>query len=391
MRHLGLFEGIGGFSLAARWMGWKTMAWVEWNKYCQQILKQHFQEAFGFGDIRKFSYAVYKSVLRHYGIKDRSIDITSGGFPCQPFSVAGKREGANDDRFLWPENRRINREFRPKCIVLENVAGLFTILEPESLSEMEHKEVQLFCESEEYPTNETIERVQRRVIARIIEEIRADGYVLPTLADGTPIILCIPACAVNAPHRRDRLWIVAFDTIGKSNGRRNTGTSESFRMDMVRDILDKTGWIKSADNIESSSVDVADTANNGCKRKDWSDNRSERGVLSEGIAAGSESMRCGEAAANSNNEGIQGGAKTRDTYEQGTETIELIGRHDQPRDWQDFPTQSPVCGGNDGIPDRVDRIKALGNAIVPQVAFEIFKAIENLNHYGHTQTPNTTP
>lgn len=134
MTHLGLFAGIGGFELAAKSMGWETKAWCEINPFCQKILRYHFPESEGFEDITKTDFTKYAN----------TIDILTGGFPCQPFSVAGNRAGQEDNRYLWPQMLRAIRETKPRIIVAENVAGLFTILEPASLSEVENKEIQLF-------------------------------------------------------------------------------------------------------------------------------------------------------------------------------------------------------------------------------------------------------
>jgi len=112
--HLGLFEGIGGFSLAAHWMGWKTLAWCEWNEFGQRILKHHFPNAEGFGDLTKTDFTKYAN----------RIDILTGGFPCQPYSQAGKRLGTEDDRHLWPEMLRVIREVQPTYVVGENVYGI---------------------------------------------------------------------------------------------------------------------------------------------------------------------------------------------------------------------------------------------------------------------------
>jgi DNA (cytosine-5)-methyltransferase 1 len=112
--HLGLFEGIGGFSLAARWMGWETLAWCEWNEFGQKVLRHHFPKAEGFGDITKTDFTKYAN----------TIDILTGGFPCQPYSVAGKRKGKEDERHLWPEMLRAIREVNPTFIVGENVSGI---------------------------------------------------------------------------------------------------------------------------------------------------------------------------------------------------------------------------------------------------------------------------
>jgi DNA-cytosine methyltransferase len=161
MKHIGLFEGIGGFSLAARWMGWETVAWCEWNEFGQKVLRHHFPEAEGFGDITKTDFTKYAN----------RIDILTGGFPCQPYSLAGKRKGKEDDRHLWPEMLRAIREIRPSWVVGENVFGLINWN-----GGMVFDEAQTDLEAEGY-------------------EVWA--YVLP-------------ACAVNAPHKRERIWFVAY-------------------------------------------------------------------------------------------------------------------------------------------------------------------------------------
>lgn len=117
MNHLGLFEGIGGFSLAARWAGWETIAWVEKDESCQKVLRKNFPNTKGYADIFEFSGSEYKG----------KVDIVTGGFPCQPFSSAGKRNGTNDERHLWPEMLRVVREVKPRWVVAENVYGLLTI------------------------------------------------------------------------------------------------------------------------------------------------------------------------------------------------------------------------------------------------------------------------
>ena len=171
MNHLGLFEGIGGFSLAARWMDWETKGWVEINPFCQKVLKHHFPEAQGFSDIKKFSYAVYKSILRNRGIKDRSIDIITGGFPCQPYSSAGLRKGTDDPRHLWPYMLETIRQFKPTWVVGENVRGITN-----------------------WNGGLVFEQVQT--------ELEAIGYEVQAFV--------LPACSVGAPHRRDRVWFVAY-------------------------------------------------------------------------------------------------------------------------------------------------------------------------------------
>lgn len=161
MKHIGLFEGIGGFSLAARWMGWETVAWCEWNPVCQRVLKYHFPEAEAYGDITKTDFTKYAD----------QIDILTGGFPCQPYSLAGKRKGKDDERHLWPQMLRAIREIRPRWVVGENVFGLIN-----------------------WDGGVVFHEVQT--------DLEAAGYEV------WPYVL--PACAVNAPHRRDRVWFVAY-------------------------------------------------------------------------------------------------------------------------------------------------------------------------------------
>lgn len=146
------------------------------------------------------------SNLTQPNIKDIST-LSADGFPFTPLA---RQEEERAKRTTDISGRRFAELLRrPKWIVLENVAGLFTILELESLSKMEIQEVEFFCADEQQKTNKTIINLQRRVIGTIISEIQSAGYILPKLEDGTPIILCIPACAVDTHHRRDREWFIA--------------------------------------------------------------------------------------------------------------------------------------------------------------------------------------
>lgn len=187
MKVVDLFSGIGGFSLAAHWVGWKTVSFCEWDKFCQQVLDKNFNTRGPripiFGDIDKFSYAVYKSWMRKNRPheKDRSVDVVCGGFPCQGFSTAGKRGGVNDHRYKWPEMFRVIREFRPTFVVAENVAGLISM-------------------------------DGGAVLKQIYADLESEGYEVQSFI--------IPAVGVGAPHRRDRIWIVAYSE--RSNDRRTS-------------------------------------------------------------------------------------------------------------------------------------------------------------------------
>jgi len=282
MKHIGLFEGIGGFSLAARWAGWETMAWCEWNEFGQKVLKHHFPEAEGFGDITKTDFTKYAN----------TVDIVTGGFPCQPYSVAGKRKGKDDERHLWPEMLRAIREIKPRWVVGENVLGLVN-----------------------WNGGLVFDEVQA--------DLEAQGYEVQ------PYIL--PACAKNAPHRRDRVWFVAYDKSKRPRGLRYQG--------------------------------------------------SEKGAYSSNELFGKCSRIYGENKLFTNATFIRGG---KDEWF-GNGKPKQSDKNGTPTNWGDFPTQPPICGGDDGVSTRLDGItfskwrkeslKAYGNAIVPQVAYEIFKAI----------------
>lgn len=163
MMHASLFSGLGGFDLAAEWMGWENKFSCEIDPFCQRVLRHHFPSTNHYGDIRSIDGREWRG----------KIDVLTGGFPCQPFSNAGERRGEDDDRFLWPEMLRVIREVQPTWIVAENVRGIVSI--DEGL-----------------------------VFERVCSELEANGYEVQPF--------CIPACAVQAPHRRERLWFVAADT-----------------------------------------------------------------------------------------------------------------------------------------------------------------------------------
>lgn len=308
LKHASLFSGIGGFDLAAAWMGWENVFHCEINKYCQQILKQHFPKSILYDDIKKTDFKEWNG----------KIDIISGGFPCQPYSNAGKRKGKEDDRHLWPEMLRAIREIQPTWIVGENVAGL-------------------------------LNWNGGMVLNEIKTDLENSGFeVFP------PCIL--PACGKNAPHRRDRLWIVAH---------RNTEQREW-----------EAGRFFSK-SINGSKKNVADSNSNGQHR---SNSKHEINTGEGGEYALDDFEQVITTNADSNI-GCKRGVYQTEQQEAERHTGTFNARSYQRDTWENFPTQSPVCGGNDGIPNRVDRIKALGNAVVPQVVFEIFKALESVHRH----------
>lgn len=344
MKHLGLFEGIGGFSLAARWAGWETVAWCEWNEFGQKVLKYHFQESEGFGDITKTDFTKYAN----------KIDIITGGFPCQPFSLAGKRKGTEDSRHLWPEMLRAIREVKPKYVVGENVFGLIN-----------------------WDGGLVFDQVQ--------SDLEAEGYEV------APVV--IPAAAVNAPHGRDRIWFVAnsksatrFTQATPINGREKYQPNNWER---VRNTFKPNGGIWNATN----------TDNDGFERIDSEDEvNTDKGgeyALNDTIENVTNTFCVGRNEVEHDNGIIE-------KSQQKERRKKQLSRTDStPSEWRNFPTQSPICSGNDGIPGRLDgitfpkwrneSIKAYGNAIVPQVAYEIFKVLNEIERINHDTKTNPRP
>lgn len=341
LRHGSLFSGIGGFDIAASWMGWQNVFSCEKDPFCRTILNHYWPNTKHYEDIFEFQATHFRG----------HVDLISGGFPCQPFSQAGRRKGSKDNRYLFPETCRIIKETRPEWIVLENVTGLFTILEPDSLSEMEIKAIELFCQDSEQPATSTIIRLQRRVIGSIISEIRATGYILPTLEDGTPIILCIPAAAVGAPHQRDRIWFVAH-----ADGNRNRQSK--------KDHITGQGKAK-AKRQEERQWQWGSGNPDGFSGLPYFACPINTATGDGGSDAKPHPTTPAPGAANS-----------------GTDQWNKIPL------WSAWPTESAFCGRDDGLSERLDgitfskwraeSIKAYGNAIVPQVALEIFKAIQSV-------------
>ena len=295
MNHGSLFSGVGGFDLAASWLGWENIFQVEKDEFCKTVLAKNFPGTKRYGDIYEFDGRKYSG----------TIDILTAGFPCQPFSMAGKQRGKNDDRYLWPEVLRVIREVRPRWVVGENVAGIIKLALDEVLSNLE-----------------------------------AEGYATETFV--------IPACAINAPHRRDRVWIAANNESGTN--RRHNRETEARQASEPR---------KSDGNCASENSQCH--GNSG---------ESERALQTEG--SDSTSSR----SAGEHGKKYEHGDKFRQKREE-----RICGRDFYEPPWEEawLDVATKLCRVDDGIPrqlDRVNRLKALGNAIVPQVAYQIFKSIE---------------
>ena len=341
MRHGSLFSGIGGFDLAAEWMGWENVFHCEWNEFCKRVLKHYWPQSISYHDITKTDFTIHRG----------TIDILTGGFPCQPYSMAGKRKGKEDERHLWPEMCRVIREINPRWIIGENVFGL-------------------------------VNWSGGLVFHEVQSDLEAEGYEV------FPYVL--PAAAVNAPHRRDRVWFVAYcnnNGLNQCNGTHEINTSEG-RFDAFSNINESNG---NGDATDTKCVRLEHTEETGNIRKSETKTQRQRSKSSESI----ETNGINEYATNTGSERCEWSSKFRETNNKEWEDSKLwetTSKHSPGFWWQTFPTVSPICNGNDGISDRLDgitfpkwrkeSIKAGGNAIVPQVAYQLFKTIkqyENLH------------
>ena len=187
MIHASLFSGIGGPEIAAAMLGWQNAFHCEINDFGRKILEYWFPKSESYKDVKTTNFTKWRG----------RIDVLTGGFPCQPFSYAGQRRGADDDRYLWPEFKRVISEIRPTWVVGENVAGITTMVEQGKITAME-SQASLFDESDGVCR---YKYEQPFTIQRVCADLEALQYSVQ------PFI--IPACAVGAPHRRDRVFIVA--------------------------------------------------------------------------------------------------------------------------------------------------------------------------------------
>ena len=416
MRHLDLFSGIAGFAVAIdRVFGKSEHIFCEIDPFCQAILRKRFKGSIIYGDIRQLNSNPHRDRLQKSGAEltaegDRQlseaasnpksgkpglaetgdgredtrgrdkkrIDILTGGFPCQPFSQAGKRRGTSDDRFLWPAMLRVIRDFKPTWVVAENVRGLLTI-------------------------NEGL------VFEQVCLDLENEGYEVQAFI--------IPACAVNAPHRRDRVWIIAH--AGHGDGQRAENREE-----FEGSVPNKKDAVKSErPDSDEGKEPISDTAS--VRRNDWKRNRQGGHIQNTTIRKNEKNKqerdrRIGGAGKRDNDASYPKCVRLHTTQDvekleskgcdklcaeqsgdipaADSESARLKSRLNGQRqkqfwgggtgqDW--FEVATRLCRMDDGLPARVDglelsksrhrieRLKALGNSIVPQVAIEIFKAIKS--------------
>ena len=322
LTHLSLFSGIGGLDLAAEMAGFTTVGQCEWAAYPTKVLEKHWPDVPRWRDIRTLTG---ESFYEKTGM--RTVDIISGGFPCQPFSVAGKRRGKEDDRYLWPEMLRVISEFRPAWVVGENVAGIVNM-----------------------------------ALDQVYADLENEGYAVQAFI--------IPACAVDAPHRRDRCAIIA--------NRYGAG-------------LQAQGPKQQKARVAGIHEDVAHAESIGLQRE-WSGGDQIGGTRPE---KAQPERRC-DVLSDADNRGrhLRGNGELPAVEEDGRSRTDYGGGTPEYVTGESRTTQSGLGGMVNGLPcwldepaipriatgitERANRIKCLGNAVVPQQFYPVFKAIADI-------------
>ena len=356
---LDLFSGIGGFSLGLERVGFKTVAFCETDRYCKEVLQKNWKGIKIYNDVKKIKG---EEIVKEFG----AIDIITGGFPCQSFSVAGRRKGTDDNRYLWPDMFRVIKEIKPRWVIGENVRGIINIQDG-------------------------------MVFETVCTDLESEGYETQTFI--------IPAAGVGAPHRRERVWIVGYS---KHNG---SSTSEIERRNFEVDERSSQGKDTAGQFKRTSKPsDSEDVANSGrtsrreqssrhqesigsgtSEKTEWSTNSDSitRSSEREKIMADSSSIQSRKPSESKGWEDSSGGSiDSRGDKNKRTEImansssgrrssqekeIQTGGNSSQHQGWWDIePDVGRVAHGVSG---RVHRLKGLGNSIVPQIAEEIGKAI----------------
>lgn len=293
-----LFSGIGGFDLGLERAGMQIVWQSEVEPYCCKVLKKHWPEVPNLGDIFEIQ-------------NSPAVDLICGGFPCQPFSIAGKRQGKADDRYLWPEMLRIITEVKPRWVFAENVLGIIGM-----------------------------------ELDQVLSDLESEGYETGTII--------IPACALNAPHRRNRIWILGYaDTIRCSRLSREKS-----------EIQDNNTHLHRGNGIATH------TEHDRCNGKEVC--VSGRGSQQAPVDSAKTDCHAPDSAMQGFSESQEGERK---------DSLQDAERRSWEAPWPEVATR--LCRVDDGLPawvhrHRVKRLKALGNAIVPQIAEEIGKMIMKL-------------
>jgi len=377
MIHIDLFSGLGLFSYAADHVWSLEHIFCEIEVWPYRFLKQEYPNVRIEKDIKNFDGTEYSG---------RTFLLTAS-FPCQPISVAGKRLGTKDDRWLWPQTIAIARCVQPEWVIFENVAGLTSIAEQYSPSKMENKTVQRLAESDLY--EKIFSRQEILSLGIIIDDIEKAGFELPKLIDGTPIILCVPACAIGAVHQRDRVWLVARNTKSNSVGekrevqkrtnpepeRGNSNAANTkqphHRSEVFSKEIEQSKTERPSSGIsrsgENASKDAQDTNSGRFSGQGVCEKQSRRTE-----AIGSSKDVADSDRFNGNNAG-HGSGEVRGEFRK---EAKIQGCDYWQKPWPEVATE--LCRVDVSPTDRVHRLKALGNTIQWEIAMMIMQAIKEI-------------
>jgi len=332
LKVLDLFSGIGGFSLGLESTGhFQTIAFCEKDQFCQKVLQKNFKNIPIEGDVRNVKGEKYKA------------DVVTGGFPCQPFSVAGKRKGTDDDRYLWDETIRVVRECKPKWFIGENVEGLINIQEG-------------------------------MVLRQVQTDLEKEGFEVQCLI--------IPASGIGAWHQRKRIWIIGCN-VSNSNTRFSIGENQEIQ---TRGNTSTNG----SKNVSNSIGKLSDGCSSTTRNSKTKFKRVECNQSWNWNEVRSKTERCSEQdredVSNSRSRNAQSGCVGQKLSFEEIEkrkTTRSTWSNSSPKNRTWWQTQSELCGVPNGLSseldkDRTNRIKTLGNAIVPQIAKEIGLAIKKV-------------
>jgi len=362
MLHLDLFSGIGGFSLACQWAGIETIGFVEIDKYCQKVLRKHWPDVPIVEDIRdverikeivanatrgRFEQRqvwreqandlgkVYQNRGGGIAVAESPTLLITAGFPCQPFSVAGKRGGKEDDRYLWPETLAVIKAVKPTWVLLENVTGIINL-----------------------------------ALDTVLSDLEGAGYATETLI--------IPACAVNAWHRRDRVWIIchassngfndsqAREGVGPRNQRSPQRQNEVCEPERTSGLWGLDAGPQSRESRQQTEPEGREDSRGGSQEVPIADTTGNRGTTG---LSGQDKGHEGKSG-----EFVNGCDETRDWWAVEPELC-LLANGLPPGLVRYLENEPDIPRVAKGIKDRVNKLKALGNSIYWPVAYEIIKVI----------------
>ena len=308
MKVLDLFSGIGGFSYGLDQVGFKTVAFCEMDQYCKLVLQKHWKGVKIYNDVKELKG---QEVIKEHG----TIDLITGGFPCQPFSIAGSRKGTNDNRHLWPEMFRLIKELKPRWVIGENVRNIISIQDG-------------------------------MVFENVCTDLEGEGYEVRAFN--------IPAAGIGAPHKRERIWIVA-------NSRRTLREGSKLQGENANESKQEN-----ANQYQRSSGTPTDNVADTHTRLS---NGSIEEVQSGGQTFNTSSQRTDVAYTYSQRQQEQCGPES---IQKERNEPQRSSSQEGHTGWEFEPDVGRVANGISG---RVHRLKALGNSIVPQIAKEIGRAI----------------